>query len=970
MRSKAWIGLFVFGMVLLSQFAFGQSGAITGQIGGLVSDPSGAPIPGAKVTATNTGTGAQRGAATDSAGVYTIPLLPLGSYKLVIDAQGFGKFEQTGIGISSGATATVDATLKVGAVSESVVVTGEASVAEPARVDIGATVNAMAVQNLPLISRNVYNFILLQPGISATPNTEFGVPRKINANGFDDRIEYQLDGGNNTESDRKGIRLMPISQTFVREIVESSNGFAPEFGNTTGTVYNAVTNSGTNDWHGSAAYIKRTPGMTATPSRNTLAQRPSLKLNDPFFTVGGPIKKDKVQFFASYEKSKRTLPSVQNLTAANAAAIGLPSTDLGAYPFSQSNHFLFGRLDWQLNDNNRLMARYMYFRNDSPYNPNNSGTNGGLKALSTASTEFVDRAHAAGAQLVTTLTPHVINEFRFALGYRNEVQAPTGNTPTGPSIVISGIAQFGGPDDLSAALVKEKTPQFVDNISVVRGSHNMKFGGDIRPIYSTQAAFIYGQYTFSSVANYLLAKAGTNPKSYTQFLQTAGNPNLEYTSVFNGFFAQDTWTVNSRLSLTYGLRHDLYKMPSALPTATIPVNQNFKTDKNNFAPRFGAAYSLDKSRKTVVRFNAAIFYDSPQTDFYRRALLNNGSPQFFNATFLPGDAAAPAFPNVFTSVPTVTLPTQSINGISPNFVNMYAFNTNLTLTRELSKDAALSVGFLHTKGTHIPVARNINFTRVLSTLADGRPVFSTANADKVYPQFGNVFVDESVGNSNYNALTATLNKRFAHDFQMQINYAWSHAIDDAPEENVLDSGAGFAVSDPTNRRRDKGLSPTDRRHILTLSGVWAPTFTVSNKVCNYVLNNNQLGFFVNAASGDIFNIVSNANLLGYGESPRLSRPLFYGRNTFRGQRIGQVDVRYSRFIPFIGDRLKGEVLAEATNLFNHSNVTGYNLTAAVFTSAAQGTVGAINQAALASNFLQGSATRDPRYIQIGFKLIF
>jgi hypothetical protein len=179
-------------------------------------------------------------------------LLPLGSYKVTVIAQGFEKYEQTGVTLTAGATATVDARMTVGAMTQSVTVTAEGSVAEPARVDIGATINTLAVQDLPLTSRNVYNFILLQPGISATPNTEFGVPRKINANGFDDRIEYQLDGSNNTESDRKGIRLMPISQTFISEIVESSNGFAPEFGNTTGTVFNAITNSGTNDWHGSA----------------------------------------------------------------------------------------------------------------------------------------------------------------------------------------------------------------------------------------------------------------------------------------------------------------------------------------------------------------------------------------------------------------------------------------------------------------------------------------------------------------------------------------------------------------------------------------------------------------------------------------------------------------------------------------------------------------------------------------------
>jgi hypothetical protein len=256
---------------------------------------------------------------------------------------------------------------------------------------------------------------------------------------------------------------------------------------------------------------------------------------------------------------------------------------------------------------------------------------------------------------------------------------------------------------------------------------------------------------------------------------------------------------------------------------------------------------------------------------------------------------------------------------------------------------------------------------VISTLADGRPVFSTATADKVYPQFGNVYIDESVGNSHYDALIVTLNKRFSHDFQVQVNYAWSHAIDDAPEENVLDSAAGIALSDPTNRARDKGNSLTDRRHILTLNGVWDPTFKSSNHILNYLLNNNQLGFFVNAAQGDIFNIVANANLLGYAEASRVSRPNFVGRDTFRGQNVYQVDLRYSRFIP-IHDRYKLELIGEASNLFNHTNATGYNVTANVFTSAAQGLVG--NISSYPANFGLASATRDPRYIQAGARFSF
>jgi hypothetical protein len=962
LRWKTWVGL-AFVVLALSVTAAAQSGAITGLIQGTVSDSSGFAVAGARVMLVNADTGLIREASTEADGLYRFPLLPLGNYTMKIEAAGFNKFEQSGLTITGGSTVTVDVIMRPGEISESIVISAAGSITEPGRVDIGATVNERSVTNLPLVSRNVYNFILLQPNVSAHPNTEFGVPRKINANGFTDRIDYQLDGGNNTESDRKGIRLMPISQTFVREIVEATNGYAPEFGNTTGTVFNAVTNSGTNEWHGSANYIFRRPEMTARPSRlAATAPKPDLRLDDPFGTIGGPIIRDRLHFFASYEKSDRNLPSVITVTAADAARIGIPLSDLGSVPFAQHNQFVFARVDWQINDKHRLMGRYMYFRNDSPNNPNNSGTQGGLKVASTASTVFVDRAHAVGIQLISTFNPTMINEFRFHLGYRNEVQAAGPNTPTGPHILISGIAAFGGPDDLNPAILKEKTPEFVDNLTLLRGRHNLKFGGSIRPIFDNPSDFSWAQYTFPDINSYLAAKSGTNPKSYSSFQQTIGDPRISFTTTFYGFFAQDSWAVTPQLNITYGLRYDIYVTPKANPSSTLPVNQDFRTDKNNFAPRFGAAYSLGKDHKTVIRASAAIFYDTPQTDFYRRAILINGNVAYFNANIPPTSAIAPAFPNVFTSAPAVTLGNQDVAGVSPDFRTLYSINTNIMVTRELSSDMALTVGYLYTKGTGLPIARNINFIRVLSRLPDGRPVFSTAAVDRLYPQFNNIYVDESVGNSNYNGFSVSLNKRFAHDFQLQANYLYSHAIDDAPEENSVDS-ARVTQSDPTDRSRDRGSSLSDRRHIFTFSGVWEPTFQASSQAVNYLINHNQLGFIVNTTAGEPYNITANRNLLGYAEPARVSRPNFIGRNTFSGTPIAQVDLRYSRFIPLKSERYKIEVLGEFTNLFNHTNVSlAYNLTQPVDTLG--------NPTPAPGTFGTSTTTRDPRYFQLGFKFLF
>ena len=216
--------------------------------------------------AANRNTSFRQETETSRGGIYRFNVLPLGEYEVDVEAAGFSTVKRSGIALNAGAAATVDIELKVGALATEVVVTAAGAVVDPSRTDQGGTLGFNSVQNLPLLSRNPFNFILQQPNVSGRGNTEFGVPRKVNANGFNGRINYQLDGGNNTESDRAGIRLMPISDTWVQEVQQVSNGFAPEFGNTVGTVFNTITRSGSNELHGDGAYIFRRTPFSARPA--------------------------------------------------------------------------------------------------------------------------------------------------------------------------------------------------------------------------------------------------------------------------------------------------------------------------------------------------------------------------------------------------------------------------------------------------------------------------------------------------------------------------------------------------------------------------------------------------------------------------------------------------------------------------------------------------------------------------------
>ena len=225
-------------------------------------------------------------------GLYRFTVLPLGTYEISVEAAGFGLAKRMGIALSVGAAATVNITLNVAGTVTMVDVTAAASITEPGRIDLGSTLSENMTRNLPLVSRNPYNFILFQPNVSGRANTEFGVPRKINANGFNGRINYQLDGSNNTESDRAGIRLIPVSDIYVAEVQQVSNGFAPEFGNTVGTVFNTVTKSGANEFHGEGGYLFRRTDFSARPKLlSSTALVPEVNVDSYSVDGGGRVIK-------------------------------------------------------------------------------------------------------------------------------------------------------------------------------------------------------------------------------------------------------------------------------------------------------------------------------------------------------------------------------------------------------------------------------------------------------------------------------------------------------------------------------------------------------------------------------------------------------------------------------------------------------------------------------------------------------
>ena len=306
----------------------------------------------------------------------------------------------------------------------------------------------------------------------------------------------------------------------------------------------------------------------------------------------------------------------------------------------------------------------------------------------------------------------------------------------------------------------------------------------------------------------------------------------------------------------------------------------------------------------------------------------------------------------------VKIPPGDITTISPNFATLYSYNANVSISQEIGAGFVATASYLYTKGTHLPVYRNINLVPSGVVLADGRPIFS--NSARVYPGFANILSAESVGNSEYNGLNVSLQRRFARGYELFATYTWSHAIDDAPEQNNIDSGNTVTLSDPSNRRRDRGHSLTDRRHVLSSTGVFTPQFHASSKLARYLLNLNRFSISMVAASGEVFNIGSNRILNGdSSEAAANQRPLFVGRNTVRAPLVFEFNARYSRLLP-LSEHKSFEFIAESTNITNTLNVTNLN-TAALVDAAGNIVVPPPNAA---------TAARDQRLIQLSVRFTF
>ena len=947
--------------------ALAQSQAANGAIEGTVSDNSGGVLPGVTVTVTNLDTGTTRSVVTNEKGLYRAPLLPLGKYRVVAELQGFKKFEGTDIQLSVGQTAVVNASLSVGAVSETITVSGsDIPALDVARIDIGHTMTDLEVHNLPLVARNPYNFALVQPGVTGIENVEFGVPR-LAANGAAMRINYMIDGNTNTEKDRAGLRLLPMSEVMIQEVKVVTTGFAPEFGQTMGMVYNAITPSGTNTFRGDGGYLfRRKPfsafpfffGCTAVASTcgppAAGAARPETKVDTGTATFGGPLMKNKAFFYVGWEQTRRDLSSNSpvTITPANASAIGLAEQP-AFVPNVQTGKFFIAKSDVQLNAANRATIRWNQFHNDAPYN-----SGGNLASLEQA-TNFLDAMDSIGGQLVSTIGSSKLNEFRVQYAHRHQTSVANSDSGSGPAVTITGIASFGSPlggtgQGNAGFDFKQNITQVIDNFTYIRAAHSYKFGVDIQGIHDERIAAPQFLYTFPSVAAYLAAKAGTNRFGYSSITQITGDLTFAMDTKIYSTFVQDDWQIAPTVKVLYGLRYDLYQYPDGLANAPLAQTRQFNIDKNNIGPRAGVAWAV--TPKTALRASVGIMYDQPILGGYEQALQLSGSPKAPAYTFSGTAAGAPAFPG---SAGTGTLAVQSPWAVSSDFQVARTKQVNVQLEQALGRDFTASVGFIYADGDNLPVVTDVNLGTPTGQLEDGRPTFG---ASRVNPLFNRIFEVQSIGDSTFKGLTLQMSKRLSAGLTFNFQYVTGKGIDNTPLLTQLTVQSEPGRSDPTNLDRDKGPNPLDMRHNLSGNIVYTSINRSSNSVVRALLDGNQIGVLLQLNSSLPINIRSNRDLNGDGVSS--DRPLNVARNSLYLPNRYNVDMRYTRMIP-VHRSVRAEVIAEMKNVFNTEQMSGFN--SVVTTDAA----GNPTTALPTDGYGFPSATGyEQRKFQLGFKVRF
>ena len=989
-RSIRSIAMIALGALWFGISAYGQ--VTTATIYGNVLDPSGAAVAQAAVLATNELTGVNFTATADERGEFTLTFLPVGRYTLSIKAPGFKEQKQTGLELTAGQRLRSNYTLAVGEVTENVTVTAEASLLNTVAAEQREGLTERQAKELPLLRRDWTNLVNIGTGVSSNGQgvTLNGLPPasfRLSVDGTDasgDPEYPQLSMYQNFNL-VKTVSLEAISEVQVAKGIASA-----EIANTMSGNINLITKSGTNDFHGSVFENYQGGKFQARPQ--FLTTNPPVVFNQFGGSIGGPIFKDKLFFFGVYEgyRQKRSVDVNGNVPtpefrAQMIAAVPAykPFFDLnplpnqpyvagsntgvfqGAGSNDASDNHAVARMDYRLTDRNLITGRYTRGRpfqqqpRFSTFNPR----------------DFNGKTEAITASFTHTRTI-LSSETRF--GYvKNDVRRLDGIYSTGvPGIVGNLGFGFSGETLFKGG----STTSFEEVVALTRGRHSIKVGGLFMRFQAGRDNIESPEIRYFNVADMLANIAGqaqvtwgVNPFSMHQWQ--------------NGYFIQDDFKVRSNLVLNLGVRYDYFSVANERDGRLFnrsepfgfgplrPADSIYDADYNNFSPRFGFAWSLGSSAKTVIRGGFGMFIN-PHTLFGGPVeTVRNAIDWPSRFIFTRDDVIRLGLKYPITNDNTlqyVRNPNAPWSGtaINTNFPNPYSLQWTLGVQRELTSSIAFETAFVGNRGVKLNMIRDQN-------LVDRQ-------TGQRNPAFGQFRYYDTSDSSHYSSWQTSLRKRFSQDLSFNIHYTWASSISYGDGDLILPNRG---VQDNNNLALEKGPSPYDIRHRFVSDFLYELPFArladASTRGKQLLLAGWQFAGIYSAESGFPFVITdpsgySGARIDYVGGDPFLndaSRPLQYlnrsafarppinavsgvpsrpgnlGRMALRGPGLSNIDLALSKTLAF-SERVRLQIRTDMINAFNHTNFLGISTN--------------IN----ANNFGAFTSTRGARLVQFNARLTF
>ncbi len=910
-----------------------QAQAVLGTIQGTVSDDSGAAIPGVSVTIDNRETGASRTVFSGDRGLYIAKALPSGNYNITASLEGMQTVIREDIQLLVGQTVDINFSLGVETVAEAITVTGEGPAIETSRSSAASYVSEVEVESLPTAGRDFTDFAFLTPTVQRDDVRGFitiagqrGMYSGMNIDGTDGKSAFFGYGRGGEATENNGL---VVAQDSVKEFQVVTSAFSPEYGADGGGYVNVITKSGSNDFKGTAFFLYQDEGMSADLDRSPLDRfdgRTDPVKPDTFdrqnigVSIGGPIKKDKTHFFVSVDDSSRETPQVRTLRTPGlydlvlqADATFLPGaaawldgfapnadgTAEGQFLTDVSNTIVFGKLDHQFTDSASfsIRANLTEFERLSTFKDEES-----QKTEDT--TSFV------GA-LVNVIGSNKVNEARFQIA---SDQLDRLSQRVGEQVEAQARFRFGdfeslGKFDFLPIFVEEDKLQFQDNFSYLFGNHDLKFGINYQEDQLAQlfAGSLDGRYDFRSPEDFL----ANNAAAVRIYFGDVTYPNYDETQSLLGLYAQDTVKPNANLTLNYGIRYGATYNPDGLEHL-LPFAREIPDDTDNIEPRIGFTYAPGGSGDHIIRGGLGVFHGRTPSLLFASQVQENGLfPNFGRITVRPGDVGfVPLGENIDNENPPAdTIP--SVGYVDPSFEDAEFTRVNVGYERSLGGAWTGGVDLVYAEGKNLQT--NIDLNRTYTFDEFGRPMASSVRPD---PTINTSLTRQSIGESEYQALTLKVNRRFSGRYQMQAHYTLADDKDtDSNERSATSSTASIGGADRSiwNPRYDWGPSEKDVENRLVMSGVVLLPYDF--KISGIFENRSGVPFNPTDTSVDF--AYCGFGRLGFDcvEDRPVVNGQVIGRNAYRNSSVQRLDLRLSKFFEF-GNDMSVDVFFEVFNVFD------------------------------------------------------